>query len=127
MADARVAGGLAISGVFDLEPIRRNYLNEKLGLDTATARRYSPALDLPERAGRLVISVGAAELPELQRQSRDYFAAWTAHGLTADFVAMPGCDHFSVLEGLARPEGRLVAALRQLIADTAGPSGVVLP
>ena len=83
-------------------------------------RRYSPALNLPERAGRLVVSVGAAELPELQRQSRDYFAAWTAHGLAADFVAMPGGNHFSVLEGLARPEGRLVAALSQLIADTAG-------
>src|SRR5471030_2792139 len=33
MADSRVKGGLAISGVFDLEPIRRCYVNDKLGLD----------------------------------------------------------------------------------------------
>ncbi len=96
------------------------YLNEKLGLDAETARRNSPLCNLPERAGRLVVTVGAAELPELQRQSRDYFAAWTAHGLIADFVALPGDNHFSAIERLARPDGRLVQALRQLIADTSG-------
>ena len=32
-----VRGGLAISGIYDLEPIRLNYLNEKLGLDEAEA------------------------------------------------------------------------------------------
>jgi len=120
MDDRRVRGGLAISGIYDLEPIRRNYLNEKLGLDVATARRNSPLFHLPESAGRLVVTVGGAELPELQRHSADYFAAWTAHGLAADFVALPGCNHFSALEELARPEGRLVAALRRLVADTAG-------
>jgi len=37
-----VRGGIAISGIYDLEPIRLNYLNEKLSLDgqrrNATAR-----------------------------------------------------------------------------------------
>ena len=31
-----------VSGIFDLEPIRLNYLNERLGLDAAEARRNSP-------------------------------------------------------------------------------------
>jgi arylformamidase len=120
MADPRISGGVAVSGIYDLEPMRRCYLNDKLGLDAATARRNSPLFHLPERAGRLVVTVGGAELPELQRQSNEYFAAWTAHGLAADFVALPGCNHFSAIEELARPAGRLVAALRQLIADTGG-------
>jgi arylformamidase len=119
MEEEGVRGGLAISGIYDLEPIRRNYLNEKLGLDRAAALRNSPLHRIPERAGRLVVTVGGAELPELQRQSRDYFAAWSAHGLPADFVAMPGHDHFTVMEDLARPGGRLGAALHQLVADTA--------
>jgi acetyl esterase/lipase len=38
MHDPRVAGGLAISGIFDLEPIRLNYLNEKLRLDPGEDR-----------------------------------------------------------------------------------------
>jgi arylformamidase len=39
MDEPLVAGGLAISGLFDLEPIRLSYLNDKLGLDAEQARR----------------------------------------------------------------------------------------
>jgi arylformamidase len=44
-----VRGGLAISGIYDLEPIRLNYLNEKLRLDPAEAERNSPVFHLPAR------------------------------------------------------------------------------
>ena len=44
-----VRGGIAISGIYDLEPIRLNYLNEKLGLDMAEAERNSPVRHLPRR------------------------------------------------------------------------------
>ena len=37
-----VRGGIAISGISDLEPIRLNYLNEKLALDTARGRTQQP-------------------------------------------------------------------------------------
>src|SRR5260221_1049193 len=94
MDDGRVRGGLAVSGIYDLEPIRRNYLNDKLGLDIPTARRNSPLFHLPESAGRLGVTVGGADLPELQRQSAEYCAACPAHGLAADFAARPGCNPF---------------------------------
>ena len=79
MTDARVAGGLAISGIYDLEPIRLNYLNEKLGLDSAEAQRNSPMLHLPPRSAPLVVAVGLGELPELIRQSSE-FATYSAPG-----------------------------------------------
>ena len=37
-----VRGCLAISGIYDLEPMRHCYVNDKLGLDEATALRNSP-------------------------------------------------------------------------------------
>ena len=52
MDEAPVAGGLSISGLFELEPIRLSYLNEKLGLDAEQARRNSPLLNLPTRRGQ---------------------------------------------------------------------------
>ena len=114
MADARVAGGLAISGIFDLEPIRLNYLNEKLGLDAAEEQRNSPMLHLPARAAPLVVTVGLGELPELIRQSADYWAAWQGRGLRGRYLPVPAHDHFSILEELARPDGKLLAALKDL-------------
>src|SRR5262249_60507694 len=106
-----VAGGLAISGIYDLEPIRLNYLNDKLGLDAEEAARNSPLLHLPSRAAPLVVSVGLDELPELIRQSEEYCAAWRRRGLPGEYLPVPGHEHFSILEELARPSGQLIAAL----------------
>ena len=114
MSDARVAGGLAISGIYDLEPVRLNYLNDKLGLDEAEALRNSPILHLPSRAAPLVVSVGLGELPELIRQSEEYWAAWHGKGLPGEYLPLPGHDHFSILEELATPSGRLMKALAKL-------------
>ena len=76
-----VRGGIAISGLYDLEPIRLNYLNEKLRLDEAETQRNSPMLNFPPMAGPLIVTYGAAELPELCRQSIDYAKAWVERGL----------------------------------------------
>jgi acetyl esterase/lipase len=114
MNDPRVAGGIAISGIYDLEPIRLNYLNEKLGLDPAEAERNSPIKHLPVEASPLVVSVGLGELPELIRQSEEYATAWRRSGLAGEYVPLPGHDHFSILEELAQPNGKLLAALKEM-------------
>ena len=117
MDEPLVAGGLAISGLFDLEPIRLCYLNEKLGLDAEEARRNSPLLNLPARAAKLIIAYGADELPELKRQSREFAAAWSARGLPGNMIEVPDCHHYAVLEQLAQPDGLLVKALAPVAAD----------
>jgi len=114
MTEARLAGGIAISGLYDLEPIRLNYLNEKLGLDPAEAERNSPIRHLPDRTAPLIVAVGLDELPELIRQSDAYWKAWEQRGLPGRYAPIDGHDHFSILEELARPDGRLFAALKTL-------------
>ena len=116
MTDRRVAGGIAISGIYDLEPVRLNYLNDRLGLDEAEALRNSPIRHLPAQAAPLVVTVGLGELPELIRQSEEYWAAWHAAGLPGRYLPLPEHDHFSILEELAQPSGRLIAALEELAA-----------
>jgi acetyl esterase/lipase len=115
MTHPAVRGGLAISGIFDLEPIRLNYLNEKLGLDEAEARRNSPLLHMPPMAGEFVIAYGTRELPELCRQSIDYAQAWVERGLPGHLLPVDGADHFTILETLADPQGALTLALLAMV------------
>lgn len=114
MSLGAVKGGLAISGLYDLEPIRLNYLNVKLGLDAAEARRNSPLWHLPPAAGPLVVAYGTAELPELCRQSVDYARAWVERGLPGYLLPVEGVDHFTILESLADPDGPLTQALVEM-------------
>jgi arylformamidase len=110
-----VRGGLAISGIYDLEPIRLNYLNEKLRLDTDEADRNSPFLHFPAKAGELIVAYGTSELPELRRQSIDYGRAWTGRGLPGSLLPVEGANHFTVLEALARPDGELTRAFLKML------------
>ena len=114
MSDQRVAGAVAISGLFDLEPIRLNYLNQKLGLDEAEMLRNSPMNNIPSEPSPLVVTVGLGELPELIRQSEDYYNAWQCQGHPGQYLPIPERDHFSVLEELAKPDGLILAALDDL-------------
>ena len=114
MTEARLAGGVAISGIYDLEPIRLNYLNDKLGLDVAEVERNSPVRHLPDTAAPLLVTVGLGELPELVRQSQEFAAAWAARGLPGRYLPVPAHDHFSILEELARPKGVILAALQEM-------------
>jgi len=114
MTESRLAGAVAISGIYDLEPIRLNYLNEKLGLDPAEAERNSPIRHLPKNAAPLVVTVGLGELPELMRQSQEYAVAWQGRGLRGRYLPVPKHDHFSMLEELAQPNGTILEALREM-------------
>src|ERR1700742_550542 len=73
----RVAAGLAISGIYELAPIRDTYLDEKLRLTDAEIATLSP-LRLAAVQKTLAISYGAAELPALVEDSRDLHARRTA-------------------------------------------------
>ena len=114
MALGEADAGLAISGVFDIEPCRLNYLNEKLNLTADEVVALSPIRQLPSRSGPLVIAYGTAELAELQRQSREYHAAREAVNLPSRLLPLAGHDHFSILEELAAPSGQLTEAVVRL-------------
>lgn len=106
-----VRGVVAISGLYDLEPISLNYLNDALRLSSEEVARYSPLRNIPATPAPIVVAVGSAELPELVRQSADYAAALKAKGLRAEYLPLAGHDHFSILEELRRPDGALCRAL----------------
>lgn len=115
MALPEADAGLAISGVFDIEPCRLNYLNDALHLTEAEIDALSPIRHLPRQSPPLTIAYGTGELPELQRQSRDYHAARVAAGLPSALLPLEGHDHFSILEELASPDGALMQALLRLM------------
>lgn len=110
----RIKAGLLISGVYDLEPIRHSYLNAKLGLDEATSRRNSPVVHPGGVNKPLVIAAGSGELPLLRKQSADFAAHRALHGLPVVYEEIPGANHFTMLNELASPAGRLTTLVRQL-------------
>lgn len=119
LGHARVAAGMAISGVFELGPLRDTYLNEKLALTDDEVTRLSP-LRLPPVAKPLAIAYGTAELPPLVADSRDLHALRAAAHMPGPLLPVAGTNHFTILDALRDPAGVLTAQLRVLAEQVAG-------
>lgn len=109
----RVAGTIAISGVFELAPIRDTYLNAALNLSDADIAACSP-LRAPAKK-RVAVVWGSRELPGLVWQSEAYVAARSRAGLPGGAMPIAGADHFSVLEHLRQRHGALLSVAAQLV------------
>ena len=109
-----VGSVLSISGLFDLETLRRTpYLQADLQLTRASAARLSPSL-FPPPAGRLFAAVGAFESEEFQRQNALIRKAWGD-------AAVPVCEavsnthHLDILHALVDPHTRLHGLALELL------------
>ncbi|MDE1570028.1 alpha/beta hydrolase [Aquabacter sp. P-9] len=109
-----VAAGLAISGVYELAPLRDTYLNEALDLSEAEIAACSPLRHAPSDKP-LVIAYGTAEVPALVRDSRALAARRVEARAPGALLPILGADHFSILDELRRPDGQLVRAARDLM------------
>ena len=114
LSHPRVMGGVAISGIYDLEPIRHSYLNEKLRLDEAMSRRNSPILQARGPMKPLALTAGSGELPLLRQQTANFAAHRAKYGLPVSYEEIPGADHFTIMDQMLRPEGRITMMIKQL-------------
>ena len=119
LSEGRAAAAVAISGVFDLEPLIPTSLNAALRLDAREAAALSPVhWPVPNGStpGGTVLDcvVGAAETSEFVRQSRDMADFWGAKGVETRFEALAGLNHFTVLDPLADPDSDLVKRIAEL-------------
>ena len=114
LAMDEVDAGLAISGIYDVEPCRLNYLNDNLRLTAAQAAETSPILHLPKKSAPVVLAYGTGELPELQRQSVAYHEARRAAGLPSELLPLADFNHFSIMDQLEASDGALATTAARL-------------
>jgi arylformamidase len=114
-----VAAGLAISGVFELGPIRDTYLNDKLKMTDAEIAALSP-LRVPMVKKPLAIAYGTAELAPLVSDSRELHAMRAALHLPGVLIPVPGADHFTIVHELRDAGGILTRQLDMLLPKSPG-------
>jgi acetyl esterase/lipase len=109
-----VHAGLAISGIFELGPVRDTYLNEKARISDNEIETLSP-LRHPVVPKPLAIAYGSAELPPLVADSRALHAKRAAAHAPGALIPGPGDNHFTIIGSLRQRDGLLTRALLDLV------------
>jgi len=110
--DVNIRGGISISGLFDLVPLINTTMNENLGLNAASARANSPLFMPPRGNAPLLLAVGGDESAGFHDQSDRLADAW---GDRCRRLDIPGCNHFSVVEGMADADSDLFGAIKAMV------------
>jgi arylformamidase len=114
----RISAGVAMSGLYELGPIRDTYLNEKLKLTDEEIASLSP-LRLPSIDKPLAITYGAAELPPFVDYSREYHAHRARANHAGPLIPIPNANHYTSMEELRSPNGVLTRAALRILEDAA--------
>ena len=78
------------------------------------SRRNSPMMQAGGAMKPLSLVVGSAELPLLRKQTADFAGHRARYGLPVTYEEIPGADHFTIMDEIVSPTGRITTLIRQL-------------
>ena len=100
-----VKGGLCMSGMYDLRPVRLSWRSSYIKFDDATEQAMSSIRHLDNVHAAVIVTYGTYETPEFQRQGREFAAALQQAGHQAKLVELPDYAHLEAQESLGNPYG----------------------
>jgi arylformamidase len=102
-----IKGGMCVSGIYDLRPVRLSARNEYLRLDDTSEAALSPQRHVDRLRCPLIVAAVDLDPPEFRRQARDFAAAAERAGGTVRHVEGKGFNHFDFIETLGDSRGLL--------------------
>src|SRR5271168_5336628 len=115
-----IKGGICVSGMYDLTPVRLSARNSYIAFDDATVAALSPIRHLDRLHAPLVVAYGTCETPEFQRQNREFAVAVENAGKKVRLLVGEHYNHFELPETLGNPYGLLGRAALDLMGLIAG-------
>ena len=113
-----IKGGMCISGMYDLTPVRLSARSNYVKFDDVTVAALSPIRHLDRWQAPLIVAYGTCETPEFQRQNREFAAAVEAAGKKVQLLVGENYNHFELPETLGNPYGLRGRAALELMGLT---------
>lgn len=106
-----IKGAVATSGVYDLDMVMKISVQEQVRMTPEVAKLNSPFKNPPRVKCPLVVAVGGAEPKGWQQMSQDYFNYVKQHGINAEYLVVPGANHYTMSEKLLDDTNPLTQAM----------------
>lgn len=95
-----IQGCILMSGVYDVTPIVKTYINEPLKLTDASAHELSPMFHELSNLPKAIICYGQNETSEFKRQSSEFASKYAKAGSKSECFEVPDVNHFDIVHTL---------------------------
>jgi arylformamidase len=106
-----IKGAALLTGIYDPSPVLGISVNEVIGLTADMIDAVSPLRNLPRRDLPLLVPVGGGETEEWIKQTRTYVDSCLANGIGAEYMEVPGADHFDMTAAMGDEHGPVLPAI----------------
>ncbi|HEX2229870.1 MAG TPA: alpha/beta hydrolase [Candidatus Binatia bacterium] len=110
-----IKGAVAMSGVHDLDMVMHISANEEIRMTPEIAKQNSPFLKPPAVNCRLLVAVGGEEPEGWKQMSKDYFEFCKHRDIKAEYLEVPGANHYTMSEHLGNPASPVAQAIFKLM------------
>ena len=100
-----------ISGVYDLAPVQKTYVQKILNLSDKDVLDFSLTRIDKNPSFPCIVAVGGNESDEFVRQSEELYIQWRDSSTPCNFVTLEGYNHFTVLDCMATDSSVLSTAI----------------
>ena len=113
-----IKGGTLLSGIYDVRPIVKTYINEPLKLNLQDAKDLSPLFNVKENKTQLIVTWGENETTEFKRQSIEFENKWKEIGNRSTLLEVQHANHFDILFYMLDKDCSLRSLMmRQILGD----------
>jgi arylformamidase len=110
-----IKGAVAMSGVYDLDMVMHVSANEQIRMTPEIALQNSPLLLRPRVNCPTLVAVGNVEPEGWKQMSKDYYDHCNRQGLKAEYLEVPGANHYTMSEHLGNAQSPLAQAIFKLM------------
>ena len=110
-----IKGACAVSGMYELEPVRLSSRNQYLHLDDGLTARNSAMRQIPARMPPMIVAYGGGEQIEFRRHSQDWAAELRRRDHAVTELDLPGLHHFQMAEQFGDANSPVMKALFDMI------------
>ena len=117
LAADTIKGVLAISGLYELEPVSHTFVQPAIRITAEQILYASPIRLIQPSQIQLIVAWGEKETPAFIRQSEAYIRQWQNSGNEGNSLIVSKANHFNILNEFSSVEGIFTKAIVSLLKN----------
>jgi arylformamidase len=114
-SSARICGALLLSGIYDLAPLQRSFLQELIGLTDCEIAHFSPLRLSYPTGTAITMAVGQQETTPFHAQADAFAVQLARNGIPVDRRDIAQSNHMNIVADLGTPGTKMADLLVPLL------------